>query len=91
MKHDEVVGYAGSTFGGIMTMLQTNETFQLIQAILSIIALIITILYTLWKWYRKASQDGKITKDEIDELFDNLNDIKEEQINDKSGKQSSKK
>lgn len=86
MKHDEIVGWAGSTFGGIMTMLQTNETFQLIQAILSIVALIITILYTVWKWYRKASQDGKITKDEVDELFDDLDKIKEDNIDDKSRK-----
>lgn len=86
MKHDEIVGWAGSTFGGVMTMLQTNETFQLIQAILSIVALIITILYTVWKWYRKASQDGKITKDEVDELFDDLDKIKEDNIDDKSRK-----
>ena len=86
MKHDEIVGWAGSTFGVVMTMLQTNETFQLIQAILSIVALIITILYTVWKWYRKASQDGKITKDEVDELFDDLDKIKEDNIDDKSRK-----
>lgn len=86
MKHDEIVGWAGSTFGGVMTMLQTNETFQLIQAILSIVALIITILYTVWKWYRKASQDGKITKDEVDELFDDLDKIKEGNIDDKNRK-----
>ena len=36
MKHDEVVGYIGSTFGGVMTYLQTNETLQIIQGILSI-------------------------------------------------------
>lgn len=89
MKHDEIVGWAGSTFGGVMTMLQTNETFQLIQAILSIVALIITILYTVWKWYRKASQDGKITKDEVDELFDDLDKIKEDNIDDKSRKHNS--
>jgi len=89
LKHDEIVGWAGSTFGGVMTMLQTNETFQLIQAILSIVALIITILYTVWKWYRKASQDGKITKDEVDELFDDLDKIKEDNIDDKSRKHNS--
>ncbi len=84
MKHDEIVGYIGSTFGGVMTALQTNETLQIIQGILSIIAVIITIAYTIWKWYKKASKDGKITSEEYDELFDDLNEIKEEKIDDKS-------
>ena len=84
MKHDEVVGYIGSTFGGVMTYLQTNETLQIIQGILSIIAVLITIAYTIWKWYKKASKDGKITPDEVDELFDDLNEIKEEKLDDKS-------
>lgn len=84
MKHDEVVGYIGSTFGGVMTALQTNETLQIIQGILSIIAVIITIAYTIWKWYKKASKDGKITPDEVDDLFDDLMEVKEEKIDDKS-------
>lgn len=84
MKHDEIVGYIGSTFGGVMTALQTNETLQIIQGILSIIAVIITIAYTIWKWYKKASKDGKITEEEYDELFDDLMEVKEEKIDDKS-------
>ena len=91
MKQDEVVGYIGSTFGGVMTALQTNETLQIIQGILTIVALLITIAYTIWKWYRKASKDGNITADEVDELFDDLNNIKEEKIDDKSKWQNSKK
>ena len=75
MKHDEIVGYCGSLFGGVMTYLQTNETLQIIQGVLSIVAVLITIAYTIWKWYRKASKDGKITPDEVDELFDDLKEI----------------
>jgi len=84
MKHDEVVGYIGSTFGGVMTALQTNETLQIIQGILSIIAVLITIAYTIWKWYKKASKDGKITEEEYDELFDDLMEVKEENLDDNS-------
>ena len=91
MKHDEIVGFVGTSFGAVMTALQTNEVFQIIELILSIIALVITIAYTIWKWYRKASQDGKITADEVDELFDELHNIKEEKIDDKSKWQNSKK
>lgn len=85
-KHDEIVGYIGSVFGGIMTATQTNEIFQIIQAILTIVGLLITIAYTIWKWYKNASKDGKITINEVDELFDELNKVKEESIDDKNRK-----
>lgn len=83
-KHDEIVGYIGSVFGGVMTATQTNEIFQIIQAILTILGLLITIAYTIWKWYKNASKDGKITIDEVDELFDELGKAKEESIDDKN-------
>ena len=86
MKHDEVVGYLGSSFGAVMTALQTNETLQIIQGVLSIIALVLTISYTIWKWYRKASQDGKITADEVDDLFEDLNNINKKKKDKKEGK-----
>ncbi|MBR3210075.1 MAG: hypothetical protein IKF82_07440 [Bacilli bacterium] len=74
MKHDELVGWGGTAFGAVMTALQAEPVLHIIQAILTIIGLLITIAYTLWKWYRKASEDGKITVEEIDELFDEVND-----------------
>lgn len=74
-KHDELIGWGGSVFGGISTVLQANELFQLIQAILSILVLLVTLGYTIWKWYKKAKKDGKITEEEYDELVDNLKDF----------------
>lgn len=79
MKHDEVIGIVGSGISTILTVSQTNDIFQLVQLIISIISGLLTVLYICWKWYKKASQDGKITPDEIDDLFTNLkNNIKEE-------------
>lgn len=75
MKHDELIGWSGGVFGGISTILQANELFQLIQAILSILVLLATLGYTIWKWYKKAKKDGKITEEEYDELMDNLKDF----------------
>lgn len=82
MKHDEIVGFAGSGISTVLTITQTNEVFQLIQLIFSILAFLVTIAYTFWKWYKKAKQDGKITPEEVEELFDNLKEnIKEEKNN----------
>ena len=82
MKHDEIVGFTGSGISTILTITQTNEVFQLIQLIFSILAFLVTIAYTFWKWYRNAKKDGKITPQEVEELFDNLREnIKEEKDN----------
>lgn len=78
MKHDEAVGYFGTAFGTVMTALQANEVLQIIQAILTVLGLLVTISYTIWKWYKKAKADGKITQDEVDELMEDLNKVKED-------------
>lgn len=80
MKHDEIVGFTGSGISTVLTITQTNEVFQTVQLIFSILAFLVTIAYTCWKWYKKAKQDGKITPQEVEELFDNLkNNINEEE------------
>ena len=80
MKHDEIVGFTGSGISTVLTITQTNEVFQTVQLILSILAFLVTIAYTVWKWHKKAKQDGKITPEEVEELFDNLkNNINEEE------------
>ena len=89
MKHDEIVGFVGSGISTALTITQTNEVFQLIQLILSILAFLVTICFTIWKWHKKAKEDGKITIDEVEELFDNLEnnieDYKEENKNGNKG------
>ena len=55
-----------------LTVVQTNEVFQLISLILTIIATILTIAFNLYRWYKKAMKDGKIDENEIDELINIL-------------------
>lgn len=50
-----------------VALLQANETFQIIELCLSIITSCVLIAYRLWKWYKTAKADGKITKDEIED------------------------
>lgn len=83
MHHDELVGYAGSSVSAIFTITQTNEVFQTVQLILSILAVSVTIAYTVWKWWKNAKKDGKITIDEVENLFNNLKEnIKEDEEDD---------
>lgn len=77
---DEAIGGTGSILSWVLTITQTNEIFALIQIIASTIVSIITIGYILYKWYKKASEDGKITKDEVEELGNELKNYKDKEI-----------
>lgn len=71
MKNDNL-SYLGNSFALILTAIQTNEIYQTISLILTILATLLSIAYTIYKWYKKASADGKITAEEIDELKNDL-------------------
>lgn len=58
----------------ILGITQGEELLRYIQLGFGILATIISILFSIWKWWKKASADGKITKDEIKELSDELKD-----------------
>ena len=73
MKTDLGLGI-GNCFTYILTALQTNELYQLIELILSVVASIVLIAIKFIQWYNMAKKDGKITKDEIDELIDDVKD-----------------
>lgn len=72
----EFFEYIGSGLSIALTAVQDNPIFQAISFVLSIVCAIVTISYTIYKWYKKASQDGKITPEELEELGDNLQDLK---------------
>ena len=70
----EVGAYGGSAFTTILTIIQTNQIFQIIEMVLAIISFAVSICYTIYKWYSKAKEDGKITKEEVEELVDEIKD-----------------
>ena len=71
---DYTLGAVGSAASWICTIAQTNEIFQFAMLILSILSTIFTIAFTIYKWYNKAKEDGKITKEEIEDLADDISD-----------------
>ncbi|MBO7733534.1 MAG: hypothetical protein J6S67_13300 [Methanobrevibacter sp.] len=82
MKHNDFLSWIGTAFGGILTALQTDVVFQYISLGLTILSTLVAIAFTIWKWWKKASEDGKISKEEIEELEDDL----KEHIDKKEGK-----
>ena len=66
--YDKAVNATGLTIMGIATVAQTNEVFQLVQIIITSVSALVVLAFNIWKWYKKASADKKITNEEIDEL-----------------------
>lgn len=69
MTKDGIVFGSIAVLQTIVTVSQTNEVFQTIQIIISALAGAVALAYTIWRWYRNAKKDGKITEDEVDDLF----------------------
>lgn len=75
MNDDTIGGIIGNSIAFIFTAVQSDQIFQLISFILTSVSVVITIAFTCYKWWCKAKQDGKVTKDEIQELTDDIKDI----------------
>ena len=88
MKHLEMIfSWSGSVLGTILTAIQTNEVFQYIQLALTILSTLVAIGFTIWKWWKKASQDGKIDEEEVKELEKDLKDALDDNEKGKKGEE----
>ena len=57
---------------------QFDEIFRWIQLSLALICSIVLLAYRIWKWHKDASKDGKIDKEEVDQLAETIKDGAEE-------------
>lgn len=62
----------GIAFAG--SMAQTELLLKYISLGLTILATCISIAYSLYKWWKKAKEDGKITKEELKDGIDIIKD-----------------
>ena len=67
MTKETIGGIVGTSVTAVGTGLQTNELLQKISLILTILGSIITITMALTNWWKSAKKDGKITKEELKE------------------------
>ena len=86
MKNNDFLSWSGTIFGTIFTALQTNEVFQYISLGITILSSLLAIAFTIYKWWKKANEDGKITPEEIEELGNDLKDTLEKGDKEKDGK-----
>lgn len=58
----------------VSTALQTSEVFSYISLGITILSSVVCLAYRIWKWYKDAKKDGKITPEEIDTLVEGVKD-----------------
>lgn len=75
MKSDNnIVSWFGTTFATIFTAIQMDELLKWISLGLTIISVIVSISYNIYKWYKRATADKRITAEEVGELIEIIND-----------------
>ena len=80
----DATGYVFNGIGAVFSAIQTNEVLSIVSWCITILATLLSIAFNIYRWYRKASEDGKITKEEVDELIDGVSkDIEEVKKNGK--------
>lgn len=55
-----------------LTGISAATAMDLIAFALAIICGIVSLCFTIWKWIREAKKDGKITKEEVEDLIDQV-------------------
>ena len=85
-------GWIGSGISAVLTIVQTNEVFQIISLVLTILTTLLTFIFTIYKWIKMSKEDGKIDENEIKQGIEIVEDFKEsldkisEEFNDKEDK-----
>lgn len=77
-----VYGVIGTTVGALGASLSVTEVQAIVSIIITVLGFVISVLVPLgiriYKWYKKAKEDGKIDKEEVDELEQIIKDGSEE-------------
>lgn len=88
MKKEFISGIVGTILSSTGAITNVNDVLTIVSTIITIIGGIITlIVIPLLAWYKKSKQDGKITKEEIDEgvkiIKDGVDELKDKNRKDK--------
>ena len=83
-----VLGLIGTGMSSVGAIVDVNQVLSIISTIITIVGGILTlIVIPLITWWKKAKEDGKITKEEIDEathiIENGVNDLKDKKEKEK--------
>lgn len=73
MQKELIGGAIGTSLSAVGTAMQPQEILQIISLVITIIgATISMIVFPLITWHKNAKKDGQITKDEVKEGLETL-------------------
>ena len=67
MKDNNILAWAGSGVT-IITGALSQDVLQTVLLIIGIISAMFSLFVNIYTWWKRASEDGKITKEEAEEL-----------------------
>lgn len=71
---EKPINYIASAVACITTAIQSDEIFSYVSLSLTILSIVVSLAFTIYRWYKVATGDGKINKEEIDDLMKNINE-----------------
>ena len=74
MTTDNIIPFSSTIICMFNTILQSDEVLKYVNLVITILIGIVSLSYTIYRWYKKAKEDGKISSDEIEELKNNILD-----------------
>ena len=76
-----ICGAVGATVGSVGVATSITETQAVVSMVITILGFVISVLIPLgiriYNWYKKSKADGKIDKEEVEELKDIVKDGKD--------------
>lgn len=61
----------------VFSAIQSNEVLQWISWGLTLLCTALSIAYTVWKWHKKAMEDGKLDPEDLEDLKESLQEEKD--------------
>lgn len=71
---EKPINYIANTVACITTALQSDEIFSYVSLLLTILSIVVSLAFTIYRWYKVATTDGRIDNEEIDELMKYINE-----------------
>lgn len=72
MKDNNALGWVGSAVT-ILTGSLSQDVMQIILLVIGICSALFSLFVNIYTWWKKAKEDGKISKEELDELNNIIN------------------
>ena len=67
------LNYIFDSLAIVGTIVQTEHIFQIISLVLTCISVILSLALSIYKWYKRSKQDGKIDGEEINGAITEIN------------------